>query len=100
MKRSTKLILITLILTPLIGISSLVLYFRWYFREELAQMKAGRAYMNSLSDQTIQPWIDRTAKYLADYDPKAYSVNATIVPPELQKLKILRIDVFKDGVWY
>jgi hypothetical protein len=64
------------------------------------QMKAGAKYMNSLTEKDFQVWIDRTEKYLAEYDPKAETIGTKPVPPELKQLKILRIDVSSNWVGY
>ena len=64
------------------------------------QMNAGRTYMDSLTEKDILVWIDRTKKYLDEYDPKAYEIGAKPVPPELKQLKILRIDESTNFVGY
>ena len=64
------------------------------------QMAAERKYMDSLTGKDIQVWVDRTKKYLNEYDPKAYIIGAKSVPPELKQLKILRIDEDTNWVSY
>lgn len=64
------------------------------------QMNAGAKYMDSLTEKDFQVWIDRTGKYLAEYDPKAYPIGAKPVPAELEQLKIIRIDESTNWVGY
>ena len=64
------------------------------------QMDAGKKYMNSLTEKDFQIWSERTQKYLSEFDPKADQIGAKPVPPELQQLKILRIDESTNYVGY
>jgi hypothetical protein len=64
------------------------------------QMSAGRKYMDSLTEKDIQVWINRTQKYLDEFDSKADVINSKPVPPELEQLKILRIDEESNSVGY
>jgi hypothetical protein len=64
------------------------------------QMKAGQKYMDSLTEKDFQVWTERTQKYLSEFDPTAYPIGAKPVPPELQQLKILRIDEGTNYVGY
>jgi hypothetical protein len=63
-------------------------------------MTAGAKYMNSLTEKDFQVWIDRTEKFLAEYDPKVGHIGSKPVPPELKQLKILRIDEGTNWVGY
>ncbi len=56
--------------------------------------------MDSLTEKDIQVWVERTKKFLNEYDPKAYIIGAKPVPPELKQLKILRIDEDTNWVSY
>lgn len=56
--------------------------------------------MDSLTEKDFQVWTKRTQKYLSEFDPKAYPIGAKPVPPELQQLKILRIDEETNYVGY
>ena len=56
--------------------------------------------MDSLTEKDIQVWVDRTKKYLAEYDPAAYTIGSKPVPPELKQLRILRIDEESNLVCY
>jgi preprotein translocase subunit SecE len=104
MKSSTKKGL--KILGLIILISGVVIFFAFIFSlvgfiySCNRQMTAGRAYMDSLTEKDILVWIDRTKKYLDEYDPKADKIGAKPVPPELKKLKILRIDEGTNFVGY
>jgi hypothetical protein len=64
------------------------------------QMDAGQKYMDSLTEKDFQVWTERTQKYLSEFDPKADPIGAKPVPPELQQLKILRIDESTNYVGY
>ena len=56
--------------------------------------------MDSLTEKDIQVWVNRTKKYLAEFDPKADMIGSKPVPPELKQLKILRIDESTNFVCY
>jgi len=59
----------------------------------MEQMRAGGAYMDSLSDRDIQKWIHRADVLLAEQTNVAERTCGTPVPEDLKKLKILAIDV-------
>ena len=64
------------------------------------QMLVGQKYMDSLADKDFQMWAERTQKYLSEFDPKAYPIDAKPVPPDLEQLKIIRIDEGSNWVSY
>jgi hypothetical protein len=75
------------------------------FRPMRAQMATGSEYMKSLSEADIKQWITRTEKLLSEYQPGSNSIGvygqgAKPIPPDLQKLKIIRIDILEDQVRY
>ena len=71
-----------------------------FIHDARRQMTAGAKYMNSLTEKDFQVWIDRTEKFLAEYDPKVGHIGSKPVPPELKQLKILRIDEGTNWVGY
>jgi hypothetical protein len=63
------------------------------FKWSADQMSTGAAYMKSLKHDDVQPWIERTKKFLSEYDPKSqsigvYGMEGKPIPPDLQQLKI------------
>ena len=75
------------------------------FKMSADQMSAGSAYMKSLKQDDVQRWIDRTKKFLAEYDSKSqsigvYGMGGKPIPPDLQQLKIIRIDISPNQVRY
>jgi hypothetical protein len=68
------------------------------------QTRTGAAYMKSLKDDEVQHWIDRTKKLLSEYDGKesigVFGMEAKPIPPDLQQLKIIRIDISPNQVRY
>ncbi len=65
------------------------------------QMKAGKRYMDSLSETEIQPWIQRAEKLLAEHGHPFRPAGGVPVPDDLATLGILRIDVLPpNGVWF
>jgi len=56
--------------------------------------------MDSLTEKDFKVWIDRTKKYLDEYDPKADMISAKSIPPELKALGIIRIDETTNMVRY
>jgi hypothetical protein len=63
-------------------------------------MHAGQKYMDSLTEKDFQVWADRTQRYLSEFDPKADMIGSKPVPPELEQLKIIRIDEDSNSVSY
>ncbi len=75
-----------------------------FWRMKVAQ-EYGCKYMDSITAKDIPVWIERTKKYLQEYDPKSgvigvYGTDKKPIPPELRKLEILRIDISSDYVEY
>jgi len=75
------------------------------FKMSADQASAGRAYIKSLKQADVQPWIDRTEKLLSEYDPKSqsigvYGMEGKPIPRDLQQLKIIRIDVSLNQARY
>ena len=68
-------------------------------------MATGAAYMKSLKDSDVPPWIERTQRLLAEWKPGldpigAYGLGDKPVPADLQQLGIIRIDILQDQVRY
>jgi len=66
------------------------------------QMKFGQKYMDSLTEGDFRTWTARTRELLSSYDPKAetvgtYGLGGKAIPADLEKLKILRIDVYDSN---
>jgi hypothetical protein len=75
------------------------------FKMSADQMSAGSAYVKSLKQDDVQQWIDRTKKFLTEYDSKSqsiavYGMGGKPIPPDLQQLKIIRIDISPNQVRY
>ena len=75
------------------------------FKMSADQMSAGSAYMKSLKQDDVQRWIDRTKKFLSECDSKSqsigvYGMGGKPIPPDLQQLKIIRIDISPNQVRY
>jgi hypothetical protein len=64
-----------------------------FVRGMMEQMKAGRAYLDSLSDNDIQHWVSRADTLLAEQTNVADGIRHIPVPEDLKTLKILAIDV-------
>jgi hypothetical protein len=69
------------------------------------QMSAGSVYMKSLKHDDVRPWIDRTNKFLSEYDSESqsigvYGMGGKPIPSDLQQLKIIRIDISPNRVRY
>jgi hypothetical protein len=79
--------------------------FKGPLKMEHDQMRAGSVYMKSLKSGDVKPWIVRTNKLLSENDPKSqfigvYGMGGKPIPPDLQQLKIIRIDISPDQVRY
>jgi hypothetical protein len=55
------------------------------------QMLAGRKYMDSLTEQDFQVWTARTQKYLSNFSPTNWVIEAEAIPPDLKELKIVSV---------
>ena len=71
------------------------------------QMAAGRTYMKSLRESDMPLWIERSEHLLAEYRPDVPPVgvyddvtHSKPIPPDLARLKIVRVDIFEDRVCY
>jgi len=99
--KSTKTGLMILGAIVLLGVGWFILIFILpmvaLFHGYDTQMAAGRIYMDSLTEKDFQVWADRTQRYLSEFDPKADMIGSKPVPPELEQLKIIRID--EDSNW-
>jgi len=76
-----------------------------FFKMSADQMSAGSAYMKSMRESDVQPWIARSKKFLSESDPKTqsigvYGIGGKPIPPDLQQLKIIRIDISPNQVRY
>src|ERR1700675_1081739 len=99
--RAALVILAVLVLS----IAALFLAPSRIFRVWRTQMDMGTTYMKSLTEADVRPWIERTKKLLAEYDPSShpigvYGFGAKPIPTELEQLKIIRIDILQDQVRY
>jgi hypothetical protein len=70
-------------------------------------MVAGSTYMKSLRESDMPGWIERSKHFLAEYRPDSRHVgvyddvtHGKPIPPDLARLKIVRVDVFEDRVCY
>jgi hypothetical protein len=108
MTKPAKLVLVLVIVIILGGIiyfESPVLIMWLLIHSMDSQMSAGQQYMDSITERDIHVWIERTKKYLNEYDPKSdiigvYGSDNNPVPADLKELKILRIDISRDFVNY
>lgn len=70
-----------------------------------ARMATGRVYMDSLTRDDVHAWIGRTKQILSE-SPNTYAIGVygsggKPIPPDLDKLGIIRIDIVdKDEVRY
>jgi hypothetical protein len=105
MKKSRKIItiIIGLVFLIIIGFPFLRFIFEMAsFEYDLEKhMKIGQKYLDSLTDKDIQVWIQRSEKYLKD-DPTTNTMewDDKPVPPELEQLKIVDIEVLSNEVDY
>jgi len=92
------------ILGVLIVIIAAIVWWGGPFHLWTVQMAAGKAYMDSLTEKDIKIWTERTKTLLSEQKPAhgigAYGVGEKPIPPELAKLKVVRIDVYEDRVDY
>lgn len=70
------------------------------FNITASQMDFGKKYMDSLTPEQIQAWIERTEKYISNRDPKVDSIDLFPIPTELKELRISRVDIERNLVRY
>jgi hypothetical protein len=105
MRKSVKL--------GLLIVAAIVFGFGGYFELQVgylfyhmhSQMKAGQRYMDSITEKDIPVWLERTKNYLKEYNPKSshigdYEEDKKPIPDDLKSLKIIRIDILQDSVYY
>ena len=61
---------------------------------------SARKYMDSLTEEDIQIWSERTKEYLNKYNPAKSDIYPKEVPPELRQLGILGIHTDTNWVSY
>jgi hypothetical protein len=101
MKKKTKIILIVLIAIIILwAILNLIFSFIFagvYVFHMDNMMEKGVKYMNSISEDDIPVWIERTEKYLKEWHSGNRGIGAygyeREVPEELKELGIIRIDI-------
>jgi len=90
-------------------VAALFIVPRWFgpFAIWKRQMAAGRTYMKSLRESDMPAWIERSKHLLEEYRPEVGPVgvyddvtHGKPIPTDLRRLKIVRVDIFKDAVCY
>ena len=83
-----SILLVVLVFGLLFGrdtVEMLIVFHKWD-----KQMQIGDEYMNSLTDNEIQVWIQRTQNYLKDAPTNLMDDQ---IPPDLKKLGIIKVEV-------
>ncbi|MBA3544555.1 MAG: hypothetical protein H0T83_08980 [Chthoniobacterales bacterium] len=99
------LVILGLLVAAIVGLGVLF-YTRGPFKEWHQQMSTGAAYMRSLKEVDVPPRIDRTTRFLSEYDSAAgsavgvYGMGGKPIPADLQQLGIVRVDILADQVRY
>ena len=97
-------ILITVVSTLVLLIAGGAILLHATFGDMIGQMRAGKRYMKSLSQDDRAEWTDRTVALLAAHpltnDNDVVWLRGHDVPEELAQLQIQRVDVLKDQVCY
>jgi len=75
---------------------------RILFGDMIRQMKAGKAYMNSLTEKDFRTWISRSESLLSQHSGTngIFFLRDANIPDELRTLHIKRIDLLENGVRY
>lgn len=68
----------------------------------IRRMKAGKVYMNSLTEKAFRTWISRSESLLSQHSGTndVSFLRDTNIPDELRVLRIKRIDILEDGIRY
>lgn len=102
--RTDKIVKTIILIVIVIGTGLLIFIGQQLFIV-LNQAPAGIKYLKSINEEDVQAWIKRTKKYLEEYDHQEhesgeYILSGKSIPLELQKLKIRRIDIYENYVYY
>lgn len=104
MNKPGRVVSIIIAVLVLIVVGYFVFPIGYLFYGMHSQMRTGQKYMDFITEKDIPVWIERTEKYLKEYDPNSTAVGVygfdKPVPDELKALKILRIDISRDSVNY
>ena len=101
MKKQTKIILIIVSIIPTSGFVYLVGVFWVLIGYPIYQQKKGCDYLDSITEKDIPVWIERTERYLEEYEPNEYGAGENPpVPEELEKLGIICIYREKNVIHY
>lgn len=106
MKKKIKIALITIISVIILGFLYLFAPCCILIGSMSYQQRKGCNYLNSITENDIPVWIERTEKYLKEYDPNEYGIGVyglnkdNPVPKELKKLGIIRIDRTQNDICY
>ena len=104
MKKKAKLVLIGVTILVLGGTGYYLFPIGYLFYTMGRDMRAGQHCIDSISDKDIPIWVDRTEKYLREYDPNSDGIGdygmSKPIPTELKELGIGRIDIGQNSVCY
>ncbi len=111
MKKKTKIILIILIMAVVSGFLFIVGPICFLIGHTEYQMRKVGNYFDSITEENVPVWIERTEKYLQQYDlnslndPNSWGVGINIlygehVPTDLKELGIIEIYIQEDSVEY
>src|SRR5437016_4922432 len=98
------LIILGLLVLAIVGIG-VWFYTGGPFKVWRHQTTTGATYMKSLKESDAPPWINRTKRLVAEWNPSlhpigAYGLGGKPTPADLQQLGIIRIDILQDQVRY
>ena len=102
-QKKTKLILGACCIAFLaLGCFAYFTFPRTLFGGMILQMRAGKSYMDSLTEADYPQWIERSNTLLSQWQPTTTVtwLYGAEIPEDLRALKIQRIDILKDSVRY
>jgi len=104
MRKKAKLILIAITVLVLAGIGYYLFPYGYFLHFMVSRSKAGQRCMDSITEESIPTWVNRTELILEEYDPNsAYEltdIDGQPIAPDLKKMRIGMIYVTEDSVMY
>lgn len=99
-----KAIIITVVLGLLVLAGAVLAPPAIFIYRMSRQMDAGRAVLDALTEPELELWLARSEalwkKFEGHYDMGVYHDGIRPLPSDLAALKLIRIDVYDDSIYY
>jgi hypothetical protein len=104
MRKKARITLIVITVLVLTGIGYHLFPYGYFLCYMLSQARAGQRCMDSITEDSIPTWINRTELILEEHDPNSadmfLGLEGQPTVADLKEMRIRRIYVVEDSVWY